>query len=172
MQHLGPKRQKKNFFFSVLHVKILTLLNCTIKLREFPGGLVGKDSTLSLLWLAFNPWPRNVSMLWAWPKRKKKMIKMVNLMFCVFSTIYKKKKKKEFLVSILDPLFRGSPGMWGSYLWFPGAMFQCLGADDTLAKLRQNGELFASLLGALQWLPGHLGSGFNLFAGRSQPSRI
>ena len=73
-------------------MKILTLLNCTIKLREFPGGLVGKDSTLSLLWLAFDPWPRNVSMLWAWPK-KKKMIKMVNSMFCVFSTIYKKKKK-------------------------------------------------------------------------------
>ena len=28
---------------------------------EFPGGLVVKDSTLSLLWLGFDtwPWPRN-----------------------------------------------------------------------------------------------------------------
>ena len=35
-----------------------------------------KDLALSLLWLGlllwlgFDPWPRNVPMLWAWPKKK------------------------------------------------------------------------------------------------------
>ena len=28
----------------------------------------------SLLWHGFNPWPRNVHMLWACPKKKKKRI--------------------------------------------------------------------------------------------------
>ena len=26
----------------------------------------------SLLWLGFDPWPRNFPMPWAWPKKKKK----------------------------------------------------------------------------------------------------
>ena len=26
---------------------------------EFPAGLVVKDSALSLLWLRFDPWPKN-----------------------------------------------------------------------------------------------------------------
>ena len=30
---------------------------------EFPGGLVVKDSALSLLWLGFDPWPENFCML-------------------------------------------------------------------------------------------------------------
>ena len=28
-------------------------------IREFHGGLAVKDPALSLLWLGFNPWPRN-----------------------------------------------------------------------------------------------------------------
>ena len=31
-----------------------------------------RDSVLSLLWLGFDPWPRNFQMLKAWPKKKKK----------------------------------------------------------------------------------------------------
>ena len=44
-------------------------------LLEFHGGLVVKDPVLSLLWagsllwLWFNPWPRNFCMLWVWPKK-------------------------------------------------------------------------------------------------------
>ena len=30
-----------------------------------------KDPVLSLLWLGFDPWPRNFCILWAWPKKKK-----------------------------------------------------------------------------------------------------
>ena len=38
------------------------------------SSLVAQDQALSLqwfgslLWLRFNPWPRNLCMLWAWPK--------------------------------------------------------------------------------------------------------
>ena len=39
--------------------------------QEFPGGLLVKDSTLSLLWLGFDPWPGNFSIPWVWPKKKK-----------------------------------------------------------------------------------------------------
>ena len=39
---------------------------------EFHGGLVVKDSALSLLWLGLDPWPRNFCMLWVQPKKKKK----------------------------------------------------------------------------------------------------
>ena len=42
------------------------------RLREFPCGLVVRDLALSLLWLRFNPWPRNFCMPWALPKKKKK----------------------------------------------------------------------------------------------------
>ena len=31
--------------------------------REFPGGLVVKRPVFSLLWLGFDPWPRNIHML-------------------------------------------------------------------------------------------------------------
>ena len=31
-------------------------------MEEFPGGLVVKDSALSLLWLGFDLWPRNFGM--------------------------------------------------------------------------------------------------------------
>ena len=41
---------------------------------EFPGGLVVKDSVLSLLWLGLNFWPRNFCRLWAQPKKKKKKV--------------------------------------------------------------------------------------------------
>ena len=40
--------------------------------QEFPGGLVVKDSVLSLLWLRFDPWPRNFLMPLMWPKKEKK----------------------------------------------------------------------------------------------------
>lgn len=36
------------------------------------GGLVIKDSTLSLPWLRFDRWPGNFCMPWALPKKKKK----------------------------------------------------------------------------------------------------
>ena len=35
--------------------------------KEFPGGLAVKD-LVSLLWLGFNPWPRNLYMPWTQPK--------------------------------------------------------------------------------------------------------
>ena len=38
---------------------------------EFPGGLVVKESVLSLLWLGFDPWPRNFHMVPAGSKKKK-----------------------------------------------------------------------------------------------------
>lgn len=47
----------------------------------FPGSLAGKDSALSLLlfglllWLRFDPRPRNFQMLWALPKKKKKSLR-------------------------------------------------------------------------------------------------
>ena len=37
-----------------------------------------KDLVLSLLWHGFDPWPGNLGMLWAWPKRK--INKWVNYM--------------------------------------------------------------------------------------------
>ena len=36
---------------------------------EFPGGLVVKDSALSLLWLRFDSWPGNFLMPWVQPKQ-------------------------------------------------------------------------------------------------------
>lgn len=39
---------------------------------EFPGSLAIKDSTLSLLWLRFELWPRNSHKPQAWEKKKKK----------------------------------------------------------------------------------------------------
>ena len=33
---------------------------------ELPGGLAVKDLALSLLWLGFNPWPKNFHMPWLW----------------------------------------------------------------------------------------------------------
>ena len=41
--------------------------------EEFPGGLAVKDSMLSLLWLGFNPWPRNFYTPWVWEKKIKKL---------------------------------------------------------------------------------------------------
>ena len=40
--------------------------------REFPGSLAVRDPTLLLLWLRFNPWPRNFHIPWAQPKKKEK----------------------------------------------------------------------------------------------------
>ena len=37
---------------------------------EFSDGLKVKDSTLSLLCLGFNPWPRNFCMPWCGKKKK------------------------------------------------------------------------------------------------------
>ena len=31
---------------------------------EVPGDILVKDSALNLLWLGFDPWPRNFRMLW------------------------------------------------------------------------------------------------------------
>ena len=42
-------------------------------LWEFPCGLVVKDPALSLLWHRFEPRPRNFYVLWAQPKKKKKL---------------------------------------------------------------------------------------------------
>ena len=43
--------------------------------KEFPGGLVAKDSALSLQWLGLNSWPGNFHMPWAQTKRRKKKLK-------------------------------------------------------------------------------------------------
>ena len=37
----------------------------------FPGSLVIKIPAPSLLWLRFDPWPRNFCMLQVWPKKRK-----------------------------------------------------------------------------------------------------
>ena len=41
-------------------------------LEEFPGGLVVKDLVLSLLWLGFYPWPRDLSYAVGMAKNKNK----------------------------------------------------------------------------------------------------
>ena len=41
-------------------------------MKEFPAGLVVKDSALSLLWLGFHPWPGNFHVTWVWPKTEQK----------------------------------------------------------------------------------------------------
>ena len=43
--------------------------------EEFPGGLVVKDSVLSLLWLGLDPWPGNFCMLQVQLKKKNKKTK-------------------------------------------------------------------------------------------------
>ena len=59
------------------HADILTFLQKD-KYEEFPGGLVVKVWVLSLLWLGlplwlrFNPWPKNICMLWSQPKKERK----------------------------------------------------------------------------------------------------
>ena len=46
-----------------------------VRMQEFPGGSQVKALVLSLLWLGsllwcrFNPWSRNLHVLWAWPKK-------------------------------------------------------------------------------------------------------
>ena len=48
-----------------------TLLNVyytLIRSLKFPGGLAVKDLVLSLLWLGFGPWTRNLGMLWVQPR--------------------------------------------------------------------------------------------------------
>ena len=47
------------------------------KILEFLGGLELKQSALSLLWLRFDLWLRNLCKPWAWPKTEKKSIKNV-----------------------------------------------------------------------------------------------
>lgn len=44
-------------------------------MKEFPGGLAVKGAALSLLWVEFNPWPRNVHMLQVWLKSYVKEVK-------------------------------------------------------------------------------------------------
>ena len=39
--------------------------------EDFPGGLMVKDSALSLLWLRFDPWPGNFGMPQIEPKINK-----------------------------------------------------------------------------------------------------
>ena len=44
----------------------------TLKIQntyKFPGGLAVKDPVLSLLWLRFNPWPRDFYMPWVQSKQ-------------------------------------------------------------------------------------------------------
>ena len=40
----------------------------------FLGSLAVKNPVLSLLWLMFSPWPGNLCMPWAWPKKKKNVL--------------------------------------------------------------------------------------------------
>ena len=47
---------------------------------EFPGDLAVMDPALSLLWLGFNPWPRNFHLGQVQQKKKKK--KMVKVKSC------------------------------------------------------------------------------------------
>jgi len=58
-------------------LSIMSTFNKTQEIQEFPGGLVVKDLTLSLLRLGsplqhrLDPWPRNFQTLRAQPKKKK-----------------------------------------------------------------------------------------------------
>ena len=66
-----------------------------------------KDPALPQLWhrlplqLGFNPWPRNLHMLWVQPFKKKKK-KMFNQQ--LIKNIQKSKMKKIFLANLLYPL--------------------------------------------------------------------
>ena len=40
--------------------RICEIIDKKKHLKEFPGGLAVKDPALSLLWCAFDPWPRNL----------------------------------------------------------------------------------------------------------------
>ena len=47
-------------------IKIAKIKDRLLKATKemFPGGLVVKDTALSLLWLGFDPWPGNSCMPW------------------------------------------------------------------------------------------------------------
>lgn len=47
--------------------------------RDFPDGLVVKDSLLSLLWLELDPWSRNFCMPLGWGKKKNKREQVIHL---------------------------------------------------------------------------------------------
>lgn len=50
--------------------------------EEFPGGLMGKDTVLSLLWLGFTPWQGTSSCPWRPPHPpKKKMVETTMVEF-------------------------------------------------------------------------------------------
>lgn len=87
----------------------------------------------------------------------------------MFFTTIKKKRISGFQTRAS---VRWSPWVWGSHSQFPGFMLQCPGSDGVPTKLRQNRGQFAPLLGALQWLLAHTGSGLNLIAGCSGLSMI
>ena len=55
-------------------VPVILTSNFTSKILslEFPGGLVVKDSALSLLRLRFHTWPGNFCMSWMQPKNEKR----------------------------------------------------------------------------------------------------
>ena len=53
-------------------------------MQDFPGGLVVKDSVLSLWWLRFNHWPRNLpDATGAALKNKNKKGKCIQLSFSI-----------------------------------------------------------------------------------------
>ena len=77
-----------------------------LDLSEFLRGLVVENLVLSLLWLKFNPWPRNVCMPWMQPKGGKSWknldmstwksnfssphscsVHCINMVSCVFSSL-------------------------------------------------------------------------------------
>ena len=47
--------------------------------NEFPGGLMVKNSVLSLLWLGFDPRPGNFHVLWVQGKKKLKKEKEIEM---------------------------------------------------------------------------------------------
>ena len=62
-----------------------------------PDALVIKDSALLLLWLGFNPWPRNFCIMWVWPKKKKKKKKkkiLLHVNITYFSVTYTSSEQK------------------------------------------------------------------------------
>ena len=48
------------------------MLEALTDAKEFPGGLAVKDSVLSLLWVGFDPWPRNFCTPWVQQSKQTK----------------------------------------------------------------------------------------------------
>ena len=77
-----------------------------IVVQEFPGGLVVKDLALSLLWLRFDPWPRNFCMLQAQSEKTKQNKELFN----IFPISYSIHRIYSYVNLGLLPFFPVRPG--------------------------------------------------------------